>query len=290
MSITKEFLKRLLPLFAKKYIASFLCLIEFNRHKDLIAKNKEFKGVGKGKRVFILGSGNSILNLDLSLLSSENVIVLNNGCVIDGYKNFMSGTGIKVHLVAPIHPPQTDQEWFAWFKQLEANVPLSCSLFFGLGPYRRNALRIIREESIFRQHKLNWFFVGRDLSIWNPPRNIFKGVDLSGIIYSGEAASIYGLILAEYMQFDEVVMLGMDHDYFLYDDESSMRIYSSAEHQKNELLRTFNGDFYIEEFFRQYKIFKKYSVLSKAFRAKIYSCSGPILRIFPRRKYSDFFD
>ncbi len=269
----------------KKIIRYSLNEVDFYRYKKLILKNEKVKGIGKGKRVFLIGSGNSIKKIDLNLLSNDNVIVLNNGCVIDEYKKIMSGSGIKVHLIAPIHPPQTDQEWVAWFKKLQANILTDSYFFVGLNSYKRNAFNLIKENSLFCKHQVNWYYTGKEMPASNRFESLFKGLNLTKMIYTGEAASIYGLILAEYMQFDEIILLGMDHDYFLYDDEGSMRVYSEAEHQKNELNRTFNSDFYVEEFYRQYKIFKKYSVLRDIFKSRVYSCSGPVLKVFKRKKF-----
>ena len=261
--------------------------IENSKGKSANVVKSKYKGIGKGQRVFIVGSGNSIKKLDLMKLKDENVIILNNGTAIDGYDEIMSGAGIKSHLAAPIHPPQTDKEWISWFKKLEKEIPVYVNVFFGLNAYKRNAKELIFESHLFSNHDLNWYFVGRDMP---ESGSLVKGLDLTKPIFAGEAASIYGLILAEYMEFQEVYLLGMDHDYFLYDDESEMRFYRGSEHQENELKRTFGLRFYIDEFYRQYSIFSKYFAFNVGFKSRIYSCSGPVLKVFKRASYLDLFD
>lgn len=282
----KAIQKKIMPYFLKKFIRLIFSYAQFIKYKSLVNENSKYKGIGKGKRVFIVGSGNSIKQLDLLKLRNENVIILNNGTVIDGYDEIMSGEGIKSHLAAPIHPPQADQEWISWFKKLEKEIPVNVNFFFGLNAYKRNAKELIIENHLFANNELNWYFVGKEIP---ESGSLAKGLDLTKPIFSGEAASIYGLILAEYMGFDEIYLLGMDHDYFLYDDESEMRIYSESEHQNDELKRTFGARFYIDEFRRQYSIFRKYFVFDKKFNADIYSCSGPVLKVFKRANYLDLF-
>ena len=282
----KATLKKIMPSFLKKFIRLLLSYVQFIKYKSLVNENSKYKGIGKGQRVFIVGSGNSIKKLDLLKLKDENVIILNNGTAICEYDEIMSGNGIKSHLAAPIHPPQTDQEWISWFKKLEKEIPVNVNVFFGLNAYKRNAKELIVENHLFSSHGLNWYFVGRDMP---ESGSLEKGLDLTKPIFSGEASSIYGLILAEYMGFKEVYLLGMDHDYFLYEDESNMRVYSESEHQNDELKRTFGARFYIDEFQRQYSIFSKYFVFDKKFNTDIYSCSGPVLKVFRRIDYWSLF-
>jgi hypothetical protein len=111
------------------------------------------------------------------------------------------------------------------------------------------------------------------------------------MIWNANTVSIYALIIAIYMGFDEIVLLGMDHNYFLYDNEKEMRIYSSSIHQEDEFKRTFGEDFYTIEFLRQYRIFRQYALLQKKCQAKIFnSSSSGILKVFPKKKFISFFE
>ncbi|QUX90616.1 hypothetical protein CYL31_03995 [Marinomonas sp. A3A] len=282
-----------MKIFLPKFLIDYMFLLRnksiYMKYRNLTGRNVQFKNKGSSKRVFILGSGNSLKEKDLIKMKHENIIVLNNGIAIDFYEEIMSGEGTKIHLIAPIHKPQEDEEWIAWFKKLEADIPKNVEVFIGLNSYKRNAYELIKENSLFLKNKINWYFVGKDMPEL-APLSCRSGLDFSKIIYSGEAASIYGLILAEYFGFDEVYLLGMDHDYFLHDNEATMRVYDKSEHQKNEFERTFGDNFYINEFYRQYLIFKKYKKMQISFKSHIYSCSGPVLKIFERIDYDEVFD
>lgn len=271
-----------------KLIRLVFSYARFIKYKSLVSKNSKYKGRGVGKRVFIIGSGNSIKKLDLMKLKDENVIILNNGVAINSYDEIMSGSGVKIHLIAPIHLPQSDMEWISWFKRLEKEIPINVNVFFGLNEYKRNAKILIEENGLFPKHDLNWYFVGK---IFLETGSIEKGLDLTSSIFAGEAASIYGLILAEYIGYEEIYLLGMDHDYFLYEDESEMRFYSKSEHQNNEIERGVgdSGDYIAHSYLANYKIFIKYKSFRNNFNAKIYSCSGPLLKTFAKLNYNDLF-
>jgi len=114
---------------------------------------------------------------------------------------------------------------------------------------------------------------------------------MTNMVWSAETVSIYALIAAIYMGFDEIYLLGMDHDYFLYEDESQMRMYEKAVHQQNEFERTFGDTFYIKEFLRQYNIFSKYKAFADHSTSKIFNASnGGILKVFPKVKFESLFE
>ena len=183
--------------------------------------------------------------------------------------------------------PQRDGEWRSWFERLSNEIDKSVHLFIGISPYSRNAYEILKDKNIFEGFNLSFYLSGLNFKVKDHEIERIKHKSLQSMIYMAEAASIYGIFLAEYMGYNETILLGMDHDYFLYDDERKMRIYESSEHQRNEIERTFGNNFYVEEFQRQYKIFKKYQAIEQSFNTKIVSCSGPVLKVFKRKNYDE---
>ena len=260
----------------------------FLKYKDLVAKNSELKNIHKGKRCFILGSGPSIKKEELKPLKNEIVFALNNFYVHEDFQEIMSGDVPKYYMTAPIHPPQSQNEWKAWFEDMESHMPKSTNMLFGLSTYDGNIKYIFEKYGIFKEYKINWYFAGVNYTHENFDSN---AMDITKPIYTGEAVSVYSLILAIYMGFDEVYLLGMDHDYFLYEDESQMRMYEKAVHQQNEFERTFGDTFYIKEFLRQYNIFSKYKAFAVNSKSKIYNASnGGILKVFPKVRFESLFE
>lgn len=283
----KLFLKNFIPPIALMLLRDTRIYKEFIQYKYLTKRNGLFKNVHKGKRCFILGSGPSIKKQNLLPLKNEIVFGLNNFFVHEDFEEIFSGDKPKYYVTAPIHPPQTENEWLDWFTEMEKSVPQNVKMFFGLNNYKKNCLHIFRKHNLFQKHSLYWYFSGKN---YNETKSIKHGMDLRGVIFSGEAVSVYAIMIAIYMGFDEIYLLGMDHDYFLYESEKDMRMYSDAKHQKNEIKRTFGEDFYIQEFLRQYQIFMKYQGFAKTTKSKIFNASaGGILKVFPRVSFSELF-
>lgn len=284
----KKLIKSLTPplLWDKiQYIRSYK---HFLKYKNLVAKNIELKDIHKGKRCFILGSGPSIKKENLKPLKNEIVFALNNFYVHEDFAEIMSGDVPKYYMTAPTHPPQSEDEWKRWFEDMESHMPKSTNMLFGLNSYDGNIKYIFEKYGIFKEHNINWYFAGVDYKQETFNNN---AMDITNPIYSGEAVSIYSLILAIYMGFDEIYLLGMDHDYFLYEDESQMRMYEKAVHQQNEFERTFGDTFYIKEFLRQYNIFLKYKAFADHSTSKIFNASnGGILKVFPKVKFESLFE
>lgn len=284
----KQAIKQWMPPVIIDKLYSLYFYKTYFKYRMLLKKNLSLKNTGKGKRCFLLGSGPSIKKEDLRPLKNEVVFALNNFYVHDDFLEIMSGNKPKYYIVAPIHSPQTEEEWMQWFTDMEGHMPENTNLIFGLNNYLINTKFILDKYSLFKHHKTNWYLSGKKFDV-----NQFEslGLDLTKPVYMGETVSIYALMIAIYMGFDEIYLLGMDHDYFLYENESEMRMYQSAIHQNNELNRTFGNQFYIHEYLRQYNIFSKYKSFDDNSKCKIYNASnGGVLRVFPRVLFKTLFE
>lgn len=283
----RSFIKNIIPPLFWEYLVGLKTYIYMFKYKKILSNNIALKDIHKGKRCFILGSGPSIKKQDLSPLKNEIVFALNNFYVHEEFSNIISNTNVeKYYMTAPIHPPQTEEEWKDWFIDIEKNVPLNVKTLFGLNGNKINIKYIFEKYGLFKQHTKFWYFEGKHFR--NDKK--LKGMDVTKAIYSGESVSVYTLILAIYMGFSEIYLLGMDHDYFLYDDESQMRMYKTSIHQNSEFERTFGDTFYIKEFLRQYNIFSKYHAFGFSSNSKIYNASaGGILKVFPKVNFENLF-
>ena len=281
-------LKKILPDTLFSYLKYIYSLPKYYINIKLFKKNNKLKNIHQGKRCFILGSGPSIKKEDLKPLKNEIVFALNNFYVHEDFQEIMSGSVDKYYMTAPIHAPQTTEEWTAWFTDMEKNIPNNCQLFFGLNARKENIKIIFEKNNLFKFFDINWYYATASFSYNSLSA---KGLDITKPITSAEAVSVYALIIAVYMGFDEIVLLGMDHDYFLYDDEKDMRMYKSAIHQEDEFERTFGNDFFIDEFLRQYKIFKKYRMIDLNSNSKILDASdGGILKVFKKIKLKSLLE
>lgn len=253
-------------------------------HKSLISKNSELENLHINERCFIIGSGKSILSQDLEFLSEEIVISLNNQFEVAGFNDWMSNTRVpKYHLCAPIHRPQTELEWKNWFQKMDEQIPENVSMIFGINPTGPSAKKIIDKNEFFNTKNCYYYLTGKSFSL-----NLRKNINPKKIVFSCESASLYAIFYAIFMNFKEIYLLGMDHDYILYTTESEMRSYKNGIHQKNEFERKFGNSFHTQEWLRQHNIFLKYEYLNNISSCRIYDLSSKgLLRVFPKKELDD---
>jgi hypothetical protein len=260
------------------YIRSYK---HFTKYKDLVAKNSELKDKHKGKRCFILGSGPSIKKEDLKPLKNEIVFALNNFYVHEDFAEIMSGDVDKYYMTAPIHPPQTEEEWKRWFEDMESHMPQNTNMLFGLNAYDGNIRYIFEKYGIFKEHKINWYFAGVNTGEYYNFNK--KDIDMTNMIWSANTVSIYALIAAIYMGFDEIYLLGMDHTNICYHGNKVERFYQgNAKHQENDIELHYqdNLDYKKNKFLNTYFLWSKYLYLNKFLsisKQKIYNLSSESL-------------
>ncbi len=275
----------ILPPATVRMVVNLLVSIRGGKYQKELSKNASLHNKYRGKRCFLLGSGNSIKHEDLTPLKNEHLFALNNFCVHPQFLSIFNGQGDKFYLIAPIHPPQTEQEWLEWIQSIEKNTPSHTHFIFGVNRNRYNLKHLVNRYGSLKESELNWYFSGlshRDGDAID--------IDLTHPIIGAEAVSVYAIITALYMGFSEIYLLGMDHDYFLYNDEKEMRMYAHAPHTRDGMKRIFNDSFYRMELLRQYKVFTKYENLDRQFPGRIYNAGqGGLLRVFQRVRFQELF-
>jgi hypothetical protein len=284
----KAGLKQLLP----PVLWNALSQITLARHysgraKSLVARTADFKGILKNEEIFLIGSGPSTKGQDLGKLVDKNVIFLNNLFTHREYPHVTRGQGFKGVLFAPLHPPQTIEEWQAWLIAMNSQTSEGVHVLAGLsgGPYRAN--EIIESNGLFQRSQIAYYFAGINTNVSGyrfSPRHL----DLTRPIFLAQAASVFGLMWCAWLGARRVYMLGMDHNYLLFEKESEMRIYETALHQTNEFERTFGSTFYEVEYLRQYHIFMQYRLIRDHCDMEIYNCSqSSLCRVFPKMNYDE---
>lgn len=282
----KKLIKSLIPPLLNDRLQYARSYKHFLKYKNLVAKNSELKDIHKGKRCFLLGSGPSIKKENLKFLKNEIVFALNNFYVHEDFAEIMSTNMPKYYMSAPIHPPQTEDEWKIWFEDMEAHMPKDTNMLFGLNAYSGNIKYILDKYDLFKEHKIYWYFAG----VLSDEHYNFskKDIDMTKMIWSANTVSIYALIVAIYMGFDEIYLLGMDHNY-ICNSENNWRFYTDGIHQNNEINRSLNGSSYnYHAIVAAGQIFKQYQMLKDNNSNHIFNCSSnSLLDIFNFKKLGD---
>lgn len=264
--------------------------IAFSAYKKVIKQNVNLKDKHSGQRCFILGSGPSIKEEDLKPLAKEHVFFLNNFYVHEDFKVISQASKAQYYLTAPIHKPQSTAEWTQWLKGISQEVPNNINMLLGLNALKENTLHINHKEHFFKDNSVHYYYAGiRTDEVFSYKES---QLDLTKIIWTANNASIYAIMSAMYMGFDEIYLLGMDHNYFTFDLEEDYRFYKDAKHQNNEQKRNVealnNASVNTQILESTAKTFKQYALLKERHKGKIINLSPhSILDIFPKKTLTE---
>jgi len=282
----KNSLRQLTPPIIANKTKDLINYINFLKYKDIVKNNAELKDKHKGRRCFLLGSGPSIKDENLKPLKNEIVFALNNFYVHDDFSEIMSGNIEKYYLTAPIHPPQTETEWKDWFSDMEQHMPKNVNLIFGISNQNNNIKSILSHHNLFVNFKKYWYYAGININDYYnyKPRDI----DITRMTWIADTISIYSIIVAIYMGFSEIYLLGMDHNY-ICNNKSNYRFYKDGIHQNDEDERMLKDTSLTKHLsFSIYKIFHQYELLSNNSDTEIYNTSrNSLLDIFEYVTFKD---
>ena len=265
----------------------------FRKYKSLFVNNR-FDNVlnNADKRCFIIGSGPSISNLDLSKLKNENVITVNNVFTHDQYSEFMVSTNRsnKHHIIAPLHDPQTEADWLEWLKKMEKLLPINVILYLGFNNFKFNTKFFLDKYNLFKSHSFFYYYPAIDSTILGYEFSS-DHIDFSKLIWSSDSGGVYALMLAINMGYKEIYLLGMDHNY-ICQDVSNWRFYKNENYQKNDInsISSNYTSFNEHLLFSTGKILRQYNLININTNSKIYNCSqSSLLDMFEKVNFDKLF-
>lgn len=243
----------------------------YHRLGSIIAANKVFHNIHQGKRCFILATGPSIKKQDLKPLKNEFCIALSNFFVHPDFQSIKP----QYYCIAPYHLPISEEGYIAWVREIDAFLDEKITFFFGANDYWR-----IERTGIKKRRSYVPFF---RVNSQNAPDSFSP--DLTRKVMSPITVVIMGLQIAMYLGFQEIYLLGCDHDYILHYGESS-HFYQEKEHS---LVRAGYNEWDEASIYSQMKwyihLWEDYQYLNeiaKKNKIKIYNATeGGLLDVFP---------
>ena len=192
----------------------------------ILKKNIELIDKYKKERVFILGSGSSILHYDLKVLKNEYVMTQNSFYM----HNDISNIDPNYHCVIPYY--QSDKEYSIWINYIaEMKDSMPNSLFiWGL-----NTRSLIKKHHKDINDRSYYIRTKYDLLTLNKAK-----VNISKTIMNIPTVLTQCLIVAMYMGFKEIFLLGFDLDQLCHTkDQTYGRFYgmskiTDTEFERNE--------------------------------------------------------
>jgi len=247
--------------------------------KAILSANAAFKDRHRGKRCFILGTGPSIKKQNLKALGRETCIAVSNFFVHRDFPVIRP----RYYCVPAYHPPFTDTAWNEWIGEVFAKTNGS-ELFMGdtllgIERYQERCTDIGADMT-------RTFFIkfGRG---WNSA--VRRGIDLTGSLPAPQSVAIMALMIALYLGFGEIYLLGCDHDWILhlgenahFYDEKKSALYRSGHHEgvDLDLATEFRNHLILWE---QYKALRE---IAERNNTRVFNATaGSLLDVFPRAHY-----
>ncbi len=172
-------------------------------HAAILQKNAALKNRHAGQRCFILCNGPSVKQQDITSLKNEIVFSVSSGYMHPDYADISP----RYHCVPQLTYSDkiTPELAAAWFSQMHkktgnAEVFLDCQEW-----------PLMQDKNLFPDLSVNYLGMWKDYFPKNPKEN----PDLTGIIPRVQSAPIMVLMIALYMGFKEIYLLGTDHDWFV---------------------------------------------------------------------------
>lgn len=226
---------------------------------SLLDKNRRYRNTHTGERCFILGNGPSLRDIDLSSLSNEFVFTVNNFSQVKNYRQAHT----NVHL-------WIDFAFFGLRQDMTFNMDKVMANYYAIAkenpvcfvPF--NARDFIMRNNLDKILNLNYLLITQPLSY---PQNI--QYDIHGDITSFTTVVQYAVIVAVYMGFKEIYLLGCDSTNIVSLVNGAVGVESTGMHaydndDNTKLSRMILDSWKMSDIlWDQYLLFKGYKVLNE---------------------------
>lgn len=250
-------------------------------YREILERNRKFKGIHKNERLFILCSGPSIQKMDLTVLKSEITMAVHS---------FYLHKDISV--IQPTYYCNAQWEYNekiteevieAYLRDLKKYVEKS-QYFFSV-----KEKRIIDRIQMFAPEEVHYYCYGKDSSL-------YEEVDLCQGIMPVHSVPVICIQMAIYMGFKEIYLLGTEHDFlttkkyaYFYDRKQSVTGDTDITTDVDSNLVMKFSDALADAYalWGNYKAVKR---IAEQNDIKIYNATvGGVLDVFPRVDYNDLF-
>lgn len=266
------------------------------RDKNILIKNSVLNNKFIGKRCFVIGSGPSVSSIDLSKLSGEYTFVCAEFDKQPQYKPLRP----KFHILSDsaYFTKGESQYWNEQFIKKDASIDCNTTeLFVNLG-----AKSFVEKHNIFKKHKLNYIGTQGIINDWLP-----LNLDLTKYLPWPKNSILLCLIIASYLGFREIYLLGVEHNFLSYniglgkaagynhsyEDEISKVDLSNDEVTKKLIVPREHYMTYEDNIAHIYQLFKNYRFFWKKAQKiypgiKIYNTTPEsFLDVFPKKDLSN---
>jgi len=279
---TIEFIKYwILP---KGFWGILINLYNYKRwHNNFVKKNDKIKNIHYGKRCFIIGNGPSLNSQDLNKLKDEYTFVVNDFFMTELFDK-INPFGYVVADPAYIDESKFSIEWLTKLDQKCKNQ----NLFF-----LSYTAKIIQKHNLFRSQ--NIYYLDMSGTFHEDPSRF--NLDLTKPIPGAQTVIIMAIMVAAYMGFNKIYLLGCDSDWAKYPSSKGALPHFYNEKNTcmmNPLISSTQDWMYENVLNSTLVVFKSYRLLNNALRQKnvtvLNATNGGFLDMFERVEYEAIFN
>ena len=249
----------------------------------VLQRNRALRNRHAGERCFILATGPSIREQDLTLLQGEICFAVSNFFVHPDFATIQP----RYYCVAGYHEPITEAAWIEWLREMEAATG-AATMFFSLNDRERT-----EHNGLFRGRQVHYLQFGASRD-----GILRRGIDLARPVLGPQSVPVMALEIAIYMGFRHIYLLGCDHDWILH-LHTSTHFYEESQHALvrqgyNEWSDAPRAGYLERQCQHLISLWQQYKVIQSIAQAKsirIFNATeGGLLDVFPRIRYESLFD
>lgn len=171
-------------------------------HRNVLRANKSLLNRHRGERCFILCNGPSVKQQDIRPLKNEIVFSVSNGYLHPDFGEIRP----RYHCVPQItYAKMTPELTVRWFREMHARL-LDAELFLD-----QQEWALVQQHGLFAGRQVKYICAGRNYFLKNP----ISIPALDGIVPRAQTVPIMAILIALYMGFKNIYLLGVDHDWFV---------------------------------------------------------------------------
>lgn len=171
-------------------------------HHDVLRANKTLFNRHRGERCFVLCNGPSVKHQDIRPLKNEVVFSVSSGYLHPDYKDIRP----RYHCIPQLTYGKISPEVAVkWFREMDHNLG-GAELFLDLQEWS-----LVQEQSLFSGREVHFVCMGRNYF----PRTPANIENLVGVMPRVQTVPILVIMIAMYMGFREIYLVGTDHDWFV---------------------------------------------------------------------------
>jgi len=244
------------------------------RNRKFLSKNKTLRDAKRGARCFIIATGPSIKTQDLKPLKGEFCISVSNFFLHPDFNVIKP----EFHLFVASHPPVTEEQYGAWFKDAEKRFPPGQKVLISI-----TDKHIVERYKAFKNNDVFYYSLGH--------KPLKDSIDFSKDIPMMQTSAQTAMYLALYLGTKEMVLLGCDHDWLLHLGETR-HFYNE---KQSVLTQKGYNEWFEEDLEVQFsshvhlwQVYKQIRAYCSKRNIPIYNCTPTsLLDVFPKKKLEE---